>query len=203
MTGLWRGKEPVVLASQSRVRKDLLLAAGIPFEICAAAIDERGVEAPFVACGAGPGDIALQLARAKTLKVSSEKPGRLVIGADQLLCLEGRLFGKPVDRAAAVRQLQALSGRTHELHSGCCAARENRILFETVCIARLRCRYLSPHFIETYVAHAGNLDSAGVYQIEGLGIHLFDVIEGDHTTILGLPLLPLLKFLREEGSLLS
>jgi septum formation protein len=119
-----------------------------------------------------------------------------------VLCLDGRLIAKPVDHAAAVDQLKALSGRVHELHSGCCVARQNAILFETVSLARLCCRRLSPGFIESYAA-LGGVDSNGVYRIEGLGIHLFDWVEGDHTTILGLPLLPLLKFLREEGSILS
>ena len=203
MTGLWRGTAPLILASQSPARQGLLQAARIPFEICATAIDERGIEAPLVASGAGAGDIALHLSRAKALPVSREKPGRLVIGADQTLCLEGLLFGKPAGRAAAMAQLEALSGRTHELYSGCCVARENTLLFETVGVARLSCRRLSPAFLDAYVALAGDLGSAGVYRIEGPGVHLFDAIEGDHATILGLPLLPLLKFLREEGSLLS
>jgi septum formation protein len=203
MSGLWRGTAPIVLASQSPARQELLAAAGIPFEVFVAAIDEREIEAALVAAGAGAGDVARHLSRAKTLKVSGAMPDRLIIGADQVLCLEGCLFGKPADRAAAIGQLQAMSGRTHELYSGCCAARENRTLFETVCVARLRCRQLSAVFIETYMAQAGGGNGAGTYRIEGLGIHLFDAIEGDHTTILGLPLLPLLKFLRDEGSLLS
>jgi len=205
MTGFWRGAAPLVLASQSRARQSLLGTAGIPFEICPAAIDERGIEAPLVASGANARGIALHLSRAKALRVSGEKPGRLVIGADQTLCLEGGVFGKPAGRAAALAQLQALSGRTHELYSGCCAARENTILFETVGVARLSCRRLTPSFIEAYMAEVSDavLSSAGVYQIEGLGIHLFETIEGDHATILGLPLLALLKFLREEGSLRS
>jgi septum formation protein len=203
MTGFWRGTAPLVLASQSLARQGLLSAAGIPFEIYAAALDERRIEAPLVASGADAADIALHLSRAKALLVNGEKPGRLVIGADQTLCLEGRLFGKPDGRAAAMAQLEALSGRTHELYSGCCVARENTVLFETVGVARLSCRRLSPAFIDAYLALAGDLGSAGVYRIEGPGVHLFDAIEGDHATILGLPLLPLLKFLREEGSLLS
>jgi septum formation protein len=205
MTGFWRGTAPLVLASQSLARQGLLSAAGIPFEICAALIDERGIEAPLVASGANAADIALHLSRAKALPVSGEKPGQLVIGADQTLCLEGRLFGKPGGRAAALAQLEALSGRTHELYSGCCVARENTLLFETVGVARLSCRRLSPAFIEAYMMNVGDalLDSAGAYRIEGPGVHLFEAIEGDHPTILGLPLLPLLKFLREEGSLLS
>ncbi|MGH6835825.1 MAG: Maf family protein [Methylocella sp.] len=205
MTGFWRGTTPLVLASASAARQHLLSAAGIPFEICAAAIDERRIEAPLVASGSNARDIALHLSRAKALPVSRDKPGRLVIGADQTLCLEGRLFAKPAGRAAAVAQLEALSGRTHQLYSGCCAARENTIVFETVAVARLSCRRLSPAFIDTYMTNIGDalLGSVGVYRIEGLGIHLFDAIEGDHATILGLPLLPLLKFLREEGSLVS
>jgi septum formation protein len=203
MTGFWRGTAPLVLASQSAARQGLLGAAGIPVEICPAAIDERAIEAPLVASGAGADDVALRLSRAKALPVSGKKPNRLVVGADQTLCLEGRLFGKPAGRAAAKAQLEALSGRSHELYSGCCVARENALLFETVGVARLSCRRLSQAFIDAYMAQADILGSAGVYRIEGPGIHLFDAIEGDHATILGLPLLPLLKFLREEGSLLS
>jgi len=205
MKGFWRGTAPLVLASQSPARQGLLGAAGIPFEICAAPIDERGIEALLVTAGAGAGDIALHLSRAKALPISGEKPGRLVVGADQTLCLEGRLFGKSAGRAAAMEQLKALSGRSHELYSGCCVARENTVLFETVSVARLSCRRLSQAFIEAYMMQAGDalLGSAGAYRIEGPGIHLFDAIDGDHATILGLPLLPLLKFLRQEGSLLS
>lgn len=205
MSGLWRGFSPLVLASKSAARRQLLAAAGIPFETCAALVDERGLEAPLLASGAGAAAVASHLARAKALQVSATMPNRLVIGADQTLCLEGRVLGKPVNRDGAAAQLRALSGRTHELFSGCCAARENSVLFETVSVARLVCRKLSPEFIEAYVEQAGDttLNSAGAYQLEGLGIHLFDAVEGDHTTILGLPLLPLLKFLRQEGSLLS
>jgi septum formation protein len=205
MTGLWRGSGPLLLASKSTARQRLLAAASIPFEVCSAAIDERALEAPLLASGAGASAVALHLSRAKALHVSAKMPGRLVTAADQTLCFDGRILGKPADQAAALVQLAAFSGRTHELHSGCCVARENIVLFETVCMARLSCRQLSPAFIETYVMQAGEslLSSAGAYQLEGLGIHLFDAIEGDHTTILGLPLLPLLKFLREEGSLLA
>ncbi|MGB6177621.1 MAG: Maf family protein [Methylocella sp.] len=205
MTGFWRGTVPLVLASRSLARQGLLSAAGIPFEICAAAIDEREIEAALVKLDANAADIALHLSRAKALAVSGEKPDRLVTGADQTLCLEGRVFGKPAGRAAARAQLEALSGRTHELYSGCCVARENTVLFETVGVARLSCRRLSPAFVDAYMTDVDDalLGGAGVYRIEGPGIHLFEAIEGDHATILGLPLLALLKFLREEGSLLS
>ncbi|QBR71463.1 septum formation inhibitor Maf [Beijerinckiaceae bacterium] len=205
MTKLWRGPFPVVLASKSAARRSLLAASGIPFEIFEAKIDERGMETPLLAAGATAGEIALHLARAKALFVSAKMRERLVIGADQTLCLENRLLTKAADKAALVATLEALSGRDHELHSACCIARANTVLFETVLIARLTCRRLSRAFIEAYVAEAGEalLASVGGYQMEGLGIQLFEVIEGDHATILGLPLLPLLKFLREEGSLLS
>lgn len=205
MTKLWRGAAPLVLASKSSTRRSLLAASGIPFEIFDAAVEERDVEAPLLEAGAGAGEIALHLARAKALRVSAKMPERLVIGADQTLCLEGRLLTKAADRATLVAALEALSCRTHELFSACCVTRANNVLFETVTVARLTCRRLSRSFIEAYVAEAGDalLASVGGYQIEGLGIQLFDVIEGDHATILGLPLLPLLKFLREEGSLLS
>ncbi|HUI20293.1 MAG TPA: Maf family nucleotide pyrophosphatase [Methylocella sp.] len=203
MTDLWRAQVSLVLASKSSARHKLLAGAGLPFETLAASIDERAMEAPLLASGASA--VALQLSRAKALQVATKRPGQIVIGADQTLCLEGRVLGKPANRAAAVMQLKAMSGHTHELHSGCCAARGDAVLFETVEIARLTCRRFSAEFIETYVAQAGDsvLSSAGAYQLEGLGIHLFEAIEGDHATILGLPLLPLLKFLREEGSLLS
>jgi septum formation protein len=205
MTELWRGSAPLILASKSAARQRLLAAAGVPFESHAAAINERAIEAPLLASGAGAGAVALHLSRAKASQVSAERPGRLVTGADQTLCLKGQVLGKPADRAAAIAQLEAMSGRTHELYSACCIIRDNAILFETVSVARLSCRRLSPAFIAAFTALAGEalLASAGAYQLEGLGIHLFDTIEGDHATILGLPLLPLLKFLREEGILLS
>ncbi len=205
MTDLWRGAGPLVLASKSSARQKLLAGAGLPFETYAAAIDERAIEAPLLASGQGASAVALRLSRAKALHVGAKRPDRIVIGADQTLSLKGRVLGKPADRAAAIEQLSAMSGEMHELHSGCCAVRGNAILFETVSIARLSCRKVSPEFIKAYVAQAGDavLNSAGGYQLEGLGIHLFDAIEGDHATILGLPLLPLLNFLREEGSLLS
>ncbi len=205
MIELWRGAAPLILASKSPARQKILACAGLPFETYAAAIDERAIEAPLAASGAGPDAVAQHLSRAKALHVSAKLPDRIVIGADQTLGLEGRILGKPADRAAAAAQIEALSGRTHALYSGCCIARENAILFETLGIARLSCRKLSPAFIEAFTAQADDalLGSAGAYQLEGLGIHLFDAIEGDHSTILGLPLLPLLKFLREEGLLLS
>jgi septum formation protein len=203
MTHLWLGKAPLVLASKSPARRALLEGAGLPFETVAAEIDERAVEAPLRAAGASAEAIAAHLARAKALAVARSVPQGLVLGADQVLALGSEIFSKPEDMAAARAQLAKLSGRTHALHSALCVARGENVLFETVATARLTCRVLSADFIARYLAAAGEavLGSVGAYQLEGLGVHLFDKIEGDHATILGLPLLPLLAFLRQEGSL--
>ena len=202
---LWAGGHPLVLASQSGSRRAVLAATGIPFECCPAAIDERALEAPLRDAGATAGAIATHLARAKALAVSPMHAASLVIGADQTLTCDSRMFVKPRDQAEAAAQLAALSGRTHELHAALCVVRAGSILFETAPVARLTCRALTETFIARYLAAAGAgvLASVGAYQVEGLGIHLFDRIEGDHTTILGLPLMPLLRFLRAEGSLLG
>lgn len=204
MATLWRGGAPLILASKSGARRSLLAAAGFPFESVDSAIDERIIEAPLLAAGAAASEIARRLAQAKALAVSAKQPDRLVIGADQTLSLEGRIFAKPADRAAAAAQLAALSGRVHELHSALCVARAGKILFEAAPAARLTVRHLSPAFIDAYLDIVGDaaLGSVGAYQIEGLGVHLFEKVDGDHSTILGLPLMPLLAFLRDEGGLL-
>ena len=121
----------------------------------------------------------------------------------KLCALEGEIFAKPRDLCEAKAQLARLSGRSHVLHSALCVVRAETVLFEAVASATLTCRTLDADFIDCYLAAAGEtaLASVGAYQIEGLGIHLFERIEGDHATILGLPLLPLLAFLRQEGSL--
>jgi len=195
---LWRGKYLLVLASQSRARQTLLANAGISFEAVAADIDERAVQQ---ASGlSSPGDIASHLAREKTLSVSARKPDRFVVGADQTLALGTRLFSKPTGRAAAAEQLRALAGNSHELHSAVAVARDGKILFSEVSAARMTMRPLSGAEIEAYLDEAGEAvtTSVGAYQLEGLGVHLFERIEGDHFTILGLPLLQLLAFLRGE-----
>jgi septum formation protein len=195
---LWRGKDTLILASQSRARQMLLAGAGIAFEAVPADIDERAVQA---ASGlTTPGDIAALLAREKALFVSSRRPGKYVIGADQTLALANRLFSKPAGRAQAAEQLHALAGRTHELHSAVAVARDGKILFSDVAIARMTMRAMDQDGIDAYLDTAGEAvtSSVGAYQLEGLGVHLFERIEGDHFTILGLPLLPLLAFLRSE-----
>ncbi len=127
-------------------------------------------------------------------------PGQYVVGADQTLALGALLFSKPAGRAEAAEQLRSLAGRSHELHSAVAVARDGKILFETVTMARMTMRPLGGNEIQTYLDEAGEAvtTSVGAYQLEGLGVHLFERIEGDHFTILGLPLLPLLAFLRGE-----
>jgi septum formation protein len=194
----WRGKSPLILASQSRVRQALLTNAGIGFEAVTAEIDERALQQ---ASGlSAPGEIASLLAREKALSVSARQPGKFVIGADQTLALGERLFSKPAGRAHAAEQLRALAGRSHELHSAVAVAHDGKILFEAVAIAGMTMRRLGEAEIDAYLDEAGDAvtSSVGAYQLEGLGVHLFERIEGDHFTILGLPLLPLLAFLRSE-----
>jgi septum formation protein len=195
---LWRGNDPLILASQSPARRMLLANAGIDFETVPAGIDERTIQR---ASGlSAPGDIAALLAREKSVFVSASRSGRYVIGADQTLSLETRLFSKPADREHAAEQLRALAGQSHELCSAVAVARDGKILFEKIAIARMTMRRLSDAEIDAYLDEAGAsvTSSVGAYQLEGLGVHLFEQIEGDHFTILGLPLLPLLAFLRSE-----
>jgi nucleoside triphosphate pyrophosphatase len=195
---LWLGKEPLVLASQSKARQMLLANAGLGFESDPADIDERAVQ---VSSGlSAPGDIAGLLAREKADIVSDRRPSRYVVGADQTLALGSRIFNKPAGRAQAAEQLRALSGHCHELHAAVAVARGGKLLFEHVSIARMTMRRLNDVEIDSYLEEAGDgvTSSVGAYQLEGLGIHLFERIEGDHFTILGLPLLELLAFLRSE-----
>ncbi len=205
MSALWRGAAPLLRASKSAARRALLTAAGIPHEARDAMIDERALEAPLREAGAGAAAIASKLARKKAFAISAREPDRLVLGADQTLALGERLFTKPEHRAGAAAQLAALSGRTHELYSAICVARGDDALFEAVAVARLTMRVLTHAFIEAYLDAAGEavLGSVGIYHAEGLGVHLFERIEGEHSVILGLPLPPLLGFLRVEGSILQ
>ena len=199
--GLWLAAVPVVLASGSVVRRKLLEAAGIPVEVRPASLDERAVEA--MAPRDDPSAVAALLARAKALRVAKDLPGRLVVGADQTLALGNRRFDKPADRAAARAQLQELAGRTHELHAAVGVVRGQEVLFEHADVARLTMRPLSDAVLDRYLDAAGAALTASVggYQVEALGVHLFERIEGDHFTILGLPILALLDHLRRDGQL--
>ena len=200
-SSLWLVAEPLVLASKSAVRRAMLEAAGIPLEIAPADIDERAVEARV---GAGTAaDAASLLAREKARVGAARMRGRLVVGADQTLALGQTRFTKPVNRATARKQLRTLSGQTHELHSAVALARDGRVMFSKVETAKLTMRELSEAYLDNYLETAGTavLSSVGGYQLEGLGSHLFERIEGDYFTILGLPLFALLDFLRREGCL--
>ena len=198
---IWREQFALILASQSRARQMLLANAGISFDAIPADIDERALQKNSGL--SAPGEIAGLLAREKACFVSSKNPGRYVVGADQTLALGNRLFSKPAGRTQAADQLRLLAGHTHELHSAVAVARDGKIVFSDVVVARMTMRRLDESEIEAYLHQAGQAvtTSVGAYQLEGLGVHLFERIEGDHFTILGLPLLPLLAFLRSEGLL--
>jgi septum formation protein len=195
---LWLAPQPLVLASRSDIRGKILAAAGLRFEIRPSRIDERAIEAnaDFTDAAAA----ARHLAHAKADVVAASLPGRLVLGADQTLARGAKRFGKPVSRAEAAEQLRALRGRTHELHSALALVRDGEALFACVNSARLTMRNFSDQFLNEYLGLAADaaMNSVGAYQLEGIGIHLFERVEGDYFTILGLPLMPLLAFLRQN-----
>ncbi len=201
MPNLWLLPRPLVLASKSQARRALLAASGIPFEAIDAGVDERGVQATLPADARGSA-VAASLAREKARSVSAGQAGRLVLGADQTLSLQGSLVTKPEDRATARRQILAMSGRTHTLHAAVCLTRDCEIVAETCAEAHLTCRAFSEAFVDCYLDLAGDsvLSSVGGYAVEGLGIHLFEAIAGEQSTILGLPMLPLLGMLRGIGA---
>jgi septum formation protein len=173
----------------------LVESAGLPVEVEAPGVDERRIEA---AVQGSPQDLARRLAAEKALAVSGRRPARIVVGADQVLALDGAIMHKPVDGAAARRQLARLSGRTHHLHSAFAIAQDGAVLRDGLDTARLTMRALDDIAIGRYLDLAGEdvTRSVGGYRLESVGVHLFGRIEGDHTTILGLPLLPLLAALR-------
>ncbi|HKA76780.1 MAG TPA: Maf family protein [Pseudolabrys sp.] len=196
---LWLAPQPLVLASRSDIRGKILAAAGLRFEIRPSKVDERAVESKSSLNDAAA--VARHLARAKADAVAASRPGRMVLGADQTLARGTKRFSKPANRADAAEQLRTLRGRTHELHSALALVRDGTVLFACVDTARLTMRNFSDRFLNDYLDMAGAaaLNSVGGYQLEGIGIHLFEQVDGDYFTILGLPLLPLLVFLRENG----
>ena len=193
--------QPLVLASASTIRRTILANAGLTVTVDPAHIDEQAVKTELRAHQAPVETVAVELAVRKATSVSPRHPGALVIGADQMLDAGGEWLDKPADRAAAARQLAALSGRTHRLISGVAVVTDGEEIWRTADVVTLHMRRLSPAFIETYLDRVGSaaLTSVGAYQLEGLGAQLFRRIDGDYFTVLGLPLLPLLTFLRERG----
>ncbi|MBF9198249.1 Maf family protein [Microvirga terrestris] len=203
MPVLWTPSEKLLLASTSATRLTLLVSAGLSVETQDSGIDERAVEEAAAHEGLDPPALAARLAAEKALAVSRRHPERVVLGADQVLACEGQVFHKPSDRDAAHLQLKRLTGRQHSLHSAGALTIGGQVVETFSDTAHLTLRPLTDEAIDLYLDLAGPdvLKSVGVYQLEGFGIHLFETVEGDHSTILGLPLLPLLAALRRLGCL--
>jgi septum formation protein len=195
----------LVLASGSVTRRALLERAGLVIEVDPSGVDEGLLKRQARAGGLDAAGAAKALALAKASAVAARHPGRLVLGCDQMLECDGVWFDKPAGPQGAALQIASLAGRTHSLFSAATVLRNGRAVWATVDSAQLTMRPLSEAFVARYVDRMGALveDSVGGYQIEGLGIQLFGAISGDHFTILGLPLLPLLAFLRAEGVIRS
>jgi septum formation protein len=191
----------LILASASAARRDVLARAGLVFEARAAAIDEAAVKQSARGDGATPDETALLLADLKAERVARREPDQLVIGADQILICGERWFDKPIDLADARAHLVALRGQTHTLVTAMTCHRHGQRIWHHIARPRLTMRGLSDAFLDSYLAAEGAalLGSVGAYRLEGLGVHLFDRIEGEQAAILGLPLLPLLGFLRQHG----
>lgn len=196
-------RETIYLASASATRVHLLEAAGVSVVAEPAAVDEEEIKSAFHADKASAADCAAALAEAKATRVSTRHPAALVIGADQMLDCNGVWFDKPADLAHARAHLLALRGRRHSLITAVAVLRGGAVLWHTVERAELTMRGFSDAFLQHYLAAAGAdvLHSVGAYRLEGLGAQLFERVDGDFFTILGLPLLPLLDFLRGHGAL--
>lgn len=193
----------LVLASGSASRRAVLERAGLAFAVVRPAVDEEALKESLRAEKVPPGEAAIALAEMKALRISERDPGALVIGGDQLLVCEGVWFDKPGDRAGAERSLRALNGRMHELFTALVVLRGGERIWQHLSVSRLAMRALSPAAIASYLDQAGEAIYAcvGAYQVEGLGPRLFTAIEGDSFSIQGLPLMPLLGFLRQHGAL--
>lgn len=193
----------LILASQSASRRAMLDAVGLAYRARPAHLDERAIEAELA--GESPRSVALALARQKALVVSRENTGALVLGSDSLVDVEGRRFDKPRDREEAAEHLRHFSGRTMHLHSAAALARDGEIEWSAASVATLQVATLSDAFIEDYLSHEWPAVSGcvGVFRIEARGPLLFESIEGDHFTVLGMPLLKVLGALRKLGAIAS
>jgi septum formation protein len=191
----------MILASASEVRARVLRAAGVTFDIVPARVDEEALKQSMLAEKAAPRAIADALAALKARRVSTSHPGELVLGADQVLVLNGELISKCETLAGAGALLKHMRGKTHRLISALVLAKDGASIWRHVDSAHLSMRAFSDGFLENYIASEGEslLSGVGCYKLEGRGIELFDKIDGDYFTILGLPLLPLLSALREQG----
>jgi septum formation protein len=191
----------LILASTSRIRSELLMRTGLVFEALRPEVDENALKTS--AKNLAPGDLAQSLAASKAVSVANRLPDAMVIGADQVLNLEGRTFDKPGSREEARQHLLQLRGRSHVLETAICCAKGSNTLWQHLSRPMLTMRSFSEAFLDDYLDRMGPevLTSVGAYKLEGLGAQLFEAIEGDYFTILGLPLLPLLDFLRRQGAL--
>jgi len=192
-------KQKIILASKSPYRAQLLSAAGLKFEIHPASIDERFIETSLLDSDLDVEDVADVLAQTKAVSISEEFPEAWVIGSDQTLTLDGQLLHKPENMEEARRRLLLLSGKSHQLNSAVALARGGKIVWHHTDKATITFRALTPEFIGRHLANVGKvaLTSVGAYQIEGEGIQLFEHIEGEYFSIMGLPLIALLKQLRQ------
>ncbi len=194
-------QSPLILASGSAIRREIMEGAGLEFEVVVKPVDEAAIKAAMLADGARPRDIADALAEAKALRVSRQQPG-LVIGADQVMVMNGTLFDKPTSVDQARERLKAMRGQRHELVGSVVVARDGAPVWRHVSETKLWMRDFSDGFLDDYLAREGDLvtKSVGAYRFEGPGAHLFERVEGDFFSILGLSLLPLLQYLRDCGA---
>lgn len=194
--------DTIILASKSAARAAVLTGAGVPFETAVAGVDEDAVKQAMLAEGASARDVADALAELKAIRISQKRPG-FVIGSDQTLEFEGKLYDKAVDLTEARTRLQAMRGKPHKLHSAVVVAKDGAPIWREIVSATLTMRDFSDTFLDDYLAAEGEaaLGSVGVYRLEGLGSQLFSKIEGDYFAILGLPLMGLMDLMRRHGVL--
>lgn len=205
VSNFWLAEKPLLLASGSVTRRALLESAGLPVEVLKAPVDEKAIAATLLEERTPPREIAIALAHAKAEAASRKAPDRPLLAADQTLDHAGSLMMKPVDRDHARQQLVRLRGKTHYLHSAVVLRRGDTVLWSGVSSAALTMRAFSDGFLEAYLDKMGRTicETVGGYQLEALGAHLFEDIEGDHSTILGLPMMPVLHALRDLGFLMA